>query len=112
LSQFAPLLIANLFQMVVEGDKCIGLDWHALRLVDLTTGGVLSEIKTGELEPRFGHRSPWVASIVGAGVKEEEIFLRLAIPQEKETRLRYHLVKMDLAHKKYELITELRGGFC
>ena len=73
---------------------------------------IISELKDGELEPRFGHRSPWVADIVGVDKDGETIFVSLAIPQEKkEAMQRYCLAKLHPAQRQYEVITELSGGY-
>src|SRR3990172_1228825 len=112
LSPTGPFIFVNIFEALVEDGKFGGgYDWHSLQKIDLPSGKIISELKDGELEPRFGHRSPWVADIVGVDKDGETIFVSLAIPQEKkEAMQRYCLAKLHPAQRQYEVITELSGG--
>ncbi len=111
LSPTGPFVFVNVFEASVDDGRFDGgFDWHSLQKIDLPSGRVISELKAGDLEPQVGHYSTWIASIVGIDKDGETIFVRLAIPQEKENKLRYCLAKLYLTQRRYELITELSGG--
>lgn len=111
LSPSGPFMFVNIFEAIVDDDPHAAFNWHSLQKIDLPSGKIILELKDGELEPRFGHRSPWVSDIVGVDKDGETIFVRLSIPQEKENKLRYCLAKLDPTQKRYELITELSGCY-
>ena len=111
LSPLSSCLFVNVFQVVHEGDQGTSFDWHGLQAIELPSGKKLFELKGGDLEPRFGHRSPWVAGIVGLAADAKTLFVSLAIPQQSDTKLNYSLVKLDPVERRYELITELSKVF-
>lgn len=112
LSPSGPFMFVNIFEALVDDSKFGGaFDWHSLQKIELPSGRVILELKAGELEPHVKHYSTWIAGIVGVGNDEETVFARVAIPQAGENKLRYCLVKLNVAQKQYELITELSGGF-
>jgi hypothetical protein len=112
LSPTGPFMFVNIFEARVDDGKFDGsFNWHSLQKIELPSGRIVLELKAGELEPRVGHYSTWVAGIVGISNDEETVFVRLAIPQEKENKLRYCLVKLRPTQRNYEVITELTGGY-
>jgi hypothetical protein len=107
LSPTGSAMFVSIFESFVGG----GQDWHSLQKIELPSGKIISELKWGDLEPRVRNfYSPWIASIVRVDNDGETLYVRLAIPRENETKLRYYLAKLRPEKRQYEVITELSGG--